>query len=63
MKRFTLLCIATFLLNTSCKKDKEYCWVCSKISTGDELPEQCGKTENDIKNIENQNGWTCVHKR
>lgn len=44
----------------SCKKDKEFCWVCHTRSTGSDVDAQCGKSEDDIKKIEDQNNWNCT---
>lgn len=50
--------IAVILITAlSCKK-KTYCWVCHENSTGNDIPEMCGKTDKDIKNFESQ-GYSC----
>lgn len=61
------LIIATLLLVfssgiESCKKENEYCWVCHTRSNGSDVDTQCGKSEADIKNIEDQNNWNCVRQ-
>jgi hypothetical protein len=61
MKKGLLLLLFSITVAVgSCKKNKEYCWVCHTISTGDDVPQQCGKTESDIKKIEDQNQWNCT---
>lgn len=45
-----------------CKKDNETCWECNDIN-GNDLETQCGKSESEIKKLEEQNKWTCYKKQ
>lgn len=64
MKKGLLLVLLGVTLTTlSCKKNKEFCWVCHTISNGDDVPQQCGKSESDINKMESENKWTCVKQQ
>lgn len=58
-KGLLLVLLSITVMAGSCKKNKEYCWACRVISNGDDVPEQCGKTQNDINKLQSQNGWEC----
>lgn len=55
-----LAAVLIIIAISSCKKNKEYCWICTQTSTGHQ-DEVCGMTEYSAQ-VQAQRGFVCEKK-
>lgn len=60
MKKITVA--IAFIACMSCKKEKEFCWVCADNSGVSPNKTACGLTENEIKRWEQEKDDTCTRQ-